>query len=66
MRPTVTFQHRDRYPGVGQQEGGGAADRACADHDDTVAGTGRRLGGGGLVVHDGLPLLGIRGDSRAC
>src|SRR5580700_1026052 len=41
----VAFQQGDRDPGIGEQEGDGAAGRACANGDDGF------LGGEVLVVH---------------
>jgi hypothetical protein len=46
----VAFQDGDGDPEVGKQEGGGAADRADADDDDGLPGTGMRLTATVLVV----------------
>ena len=53
----VAFQQGDGDPGIGEQEGHGAAGRAGADDDDGL------LGHGVLVVHDRVPFL--RVTSRA-
>ena len=60
----VAFQQGDGYPEVGEQEGGGAADRAGADDDDAVSAAGVCLGGRVLVVHGGGPLSAVRAVAR--
>ena len=56
----VAFQQGDGHALVGEQEGGGAADRAGADDDDAVSAAGVCPGARVLVVHCGGPLSAVR------